>query len=50
MHIIYDNFYLRRYNAPGHPENACRLAAIKGALNNCKFWVLLEKSLKFSKS
>ena len=50
MHIIYDNFYLRRYNAPGHPENACRLTAIKEALNNCKFWVLLEKSLKFSKS
>jgi len=50
IHIIYDSFYLKRYNAPDHPENACRFAAIKGALNNWKFWVLLEKSLKFNKS
>lgn len=34
MFIIYDDFYLKHYNGPGHPENAGRLTAIKKVLEN----------------
>lgn len=34
MYIIYDNFYLKHENWPGHPENAGRVAAIIKELKN----------------
>lgn len=45
MHVIYDNFYLKRYNGPGHPENAGRLVAIKKALDGweLKYRIAMEK-------
>jgi len=33
MYIVYNNFYLKHYNGPNHPENAGRLTAIKKALD-----------------
>jgi len=37
MYVIYDNFYLKHYNGPGHPENPNRLIAVKEALDRWKF-------------
>ncbi len=37
MYVIYDDFYLKHYNGPSHPENAKRLVAIKQALDKWKF-------------
>jgi acetoin utilization deacetylase AcuC-like enzyme len=37
MYVIYDDFYLKHYNGPQHPENANRLIAIKEALDRWKF-------------
>ncbi len=34
MYVIYDDFYLKHYNEPQHPENPNRLVAIKKALDN----------------
>jgi len=37
MYIIYDDFYLKHYNGPSHPENENRLIAIKEALDRWEF-------------
>ncbi len=37
MYVIYDDFYLKHYSGPSHPENENRLIAIKNALNRWKF-------------
>lgn len=37
MYVIYDDFYLKHYNGPSHPENENRLIAIKDALKRWKF-------------
>ena len=37
MYVIYDDFYLKHYNGPQHPENANRLIAIKEALDGWEF-------------
>ncbi len=37
MYIIYDDFYLKHENGPGHPENAGRLISIKKALDTWEF-------------
>lgn len=37
MYVIYDDFYLKHYNEPQHPENQNRLVAIKKALDAWKF-------------
>ncbi len=45
MYVIYDNFYLKHDNGPGHPENAGRLTAIKKELENPGFRnrIVIEK-------
>jgi acetoin utilization deacetylase AcuC-like enzyme len=40
MYVIYDDFYLKHSNGPGHPENPNRLVAIKGAIDG---WDLKDR-------
>lgn len=37
MYVIYDDFYLKHYNGPSHPENENRLIAIRDSLNRWEF-------------
>jgi len=40
MYVIYDDFYLKHSNGPGHPENPNRLVAIKEAIGR---WDLKDR-------
>ncbi len=40
MYVIYDDFYLKHSNGPGHPENPNRLVAIKAAIDG---WDLRDR-------
>ena len=37
MYVIYDDFYLKHYSGPSHPENENRLIAIKDVLGRWNY-------------